>query len=310
MIKINSEQAAKDVVSSISRALDQIGLMYRVFYRKKDIKSICRKLSEKDKYIKGESKIQDIIGVRIVLYFFDDIEIAHHIVNSIYVERSKDQSISDFHVSKFEPVRYNIVYDLPPELHYSGSYTQRLTDFVEHHDSVQTFSDLIDDTFELQIRTVLSEGWHEVEHDLRYKFDGDWANSERESRLLNGVYASLETNEWLMKSVFEELAYKHYKEKNWCAMFRQLLRLRVSNFNIDAAIINVFNSNPDVAKEFFRINRKDLLMKMNCLNFNNPLKLETIIYFMNIVFVKNSSIDVITPKIFKQDIERSLERIS
>ena len=81
MIKIDSEQAAKDIVSSISRALDQIGLMYRVFYRKKDAKSILRKLSEKDKYIKGQSKIQDVIGVRVVLYFFVYIEVAHQIVN-------------------------------------------------------------------------------------------------------------------------------------------------------------------------------------------------------------------------------------
>lgn len=30
-------------------------------------------------------------------------------------------------------------------------------------------SDYIDDTFEVQVRTNSFEGWHEIEHDLRYK---------------------------------------------------------------------------------------------------------------------------------------------
>ena len=314
MIKVDSEQAAKDIVSSISRALDQIGLMYRVFYRKKDAKSILKKLSEKDKYIKGQSKIQDIIGVRVVLYFFDDIEVVHNIVNSIYNERSKDQSISVLHVSNFEPVRYNIVYDLPDSLHFSNTYNYSLNNYFDSKglkfsgDSEITLSSLIDDTFELQIRTVLSEGWHEVEHDLRYKFKEDWINSEREARLLNGVYASLETNEWLMKRVFDELAYRHYKDKNWCSMFRQLLRIKITNFEVEKDIIAIFDKNQDLAKEFFRVDRNALLMKMNFINFNSPLKLETVIYLINIIFVKNADVDKMTPKIFKSEIERALER--
>ncbi|MBK7959276.1 MAG: hypothetical protein IPK03_14995 [Bacteroidetes bacterium] len=28
---------------------------------------------------------------------------------------------------------------------------------------------LVDSTFEVQLRTILSEGWHEIDHDLRYK---------------------------------------------------------------------------------------------------------------------------------------------
>ncbi|RGY92598.1 hypothetical protein DXA15_21945 [Parabacteroides sp. AM58-2XD] len=28
----------------------------------------------------------------------------------------------------------------------------------------------IDSTFKIQVRTTLSEGWHEIEHNMRYKY--------------------------------------------------------------------------------------------------------------------------------------------
>jgi ppGpp synthetase/RelA/SpoT-type nucleotidyltranferase len=34
--------------------------------------------------------------------------------------------------------------------------------------------DLVDNTFEIQFRTTLSEGWHEVDHLMRYKCKPDW----------------------------------------------------------------------------------------------------------------------------------------
>lgn len=51
----------------------------------------------------------------------------------------------------------------------------------------------IDTTFELQLRSILSEGWHEVDHDLRYKSKSNWINQGDLSRALNGIMATLET---------------------------------------------------------------------------------------------------------------------
>lgn len=73
------------------------------------------------------------------------------------------------------------------------------------------YEDLIDETYEIQIRTILSEGWHEVEHDLRYKCKEEWNNFQEESRLLNGIYATLESSEWAMLTLFEKLSYSQYK---------------------------------------------------------------------------------------------------
>lgn len=73
----------------------------------------------------------------------------------------------------------------------------------------------MDNTFELQLRTILSEGWHEIDHSLRYKSQADWLDYPENERLLNGIYASLETNDIALKNLFNELSYKHFKNRNW-----------------------------------------------------------------------------------------------
>ena len=187
--------AEKDIVEEITKALNKLGIMFRIFSRIKDNSSLEKKIKSDNKYIDGSSKIQDLLGIRIVLYFPDDIQLSHKIISNLYEENSKDSSIDELKSNIFKPIRYNIIYKMP-----KGSHT------ISHK-----HANLIDLTFEVQIRTVLSEGWHEVEHDLRYKFKDDWINYSEEDRKLNGVYASLETSEWTMLQIFQSISYKDRK---------------------------------------------------------------------------------------------------
>ena len=196
-----------EIIDKITNALDNLGIMYRVFFRIKENCSLEKKLGNNLNYGKTK-KLQDYIGIRIVLYFHDDIKTVRNIVSSLYEESSEDTSIDEFSKEEFKAVRYNIIYKLKQSL------------------LIDKDREKIDDTFELQIRTIFSEGWHEVEHDLRYKCKTDWESYDYESRLLNGVYASLETNEWTMLQIFDNLSYKHYKNREWVAMIKQKFRLR------------------------------------------------------------------------------------
>ncbi|HFO5109203.1 TPA: RelA/SpoT protein, partial [Escherichia coli] len=253
-----SDTLRVDIENLISEKLNSLGIMFRLFSRNKDAQSLERKL-ENPKY--GVThKVQDALGVRIALYFNDDVELVHSILNEIFTEREKDHSIDIMKTAQFSAVRYNIIYELPSHLLLKEyAYTK--------------VSEKIDSTFELQIRSILSEGWHEVEHDLRYKAQYDWDGHDTESRKLNGIYATLETSEWTMIKIFDELAYKHYKNKNWNGMLRQKLRLRLGTQELHHDIINVLNNNPGVAKDIFRISRKDLLNKMSEKRFSLPINL-------------------------------------
>ncbi|BBS86624.1 RelA/SpoT protein [Aeromonas media] len=285
MARSNPNAVLKEVMSVIESKLNDIGLMYRIFGRVKESHSLNKKLSSNIEY--GVSKkIQDLIGIRVVSYFSDDIPIVRNIISSIFSENADNVSIDKFEKDSFKATRYNIIYSLTEEL----TKTLNLGD-----ESIR-----IDNTFELQIRTIFSEGWHEVEHDLRYKCGNDWEGFDSYSRLLNGVYASLENNEWAMIKIFDDLAYGHYKSSNLSEMLRQKLRLRFTSDKLSENLLVILRDQ-ELAKAFFRVERHKLLTEMNKKSFYYPLTLDNVLFFSNLISVKDSRVTEITPSIMLED---------
>ena len=68
----NLKQIAQSLTSDIAESLSRSGIMFRIFSRVKTESSIRHKLEVK--YATKKSKIQDMIGIRIVTYFQDDID--------------------------------------------------------------------------------------------------------------------------------------------------------------------------------------------------------------------------------------------
>ena len=113
----------------------------------------------------------------------------------------------------------------------------------------------IDNTFEVQLRTVLSEGWHEIDHDLRYKCRSDWEGHNDLERVFNGVFAGLETSDWSNLMVFEKLSYRHYKDSKWEAMFRTKFRVRLKDSILQDKLKSILNSDKAIGKSLFRVER-------------------------------------------------------
>lgn len=270
----------KDIVDMLDRELSKIGLMFRIFYRVKSNSSIKSKIIEKE-YSKNGKKIQDYFGVRIVLYFYDDIDIVKYIADSIFSLQSKDNSIDVKKNDEFRAVRYNLIY-------------KTISDFAFIDNTI------IDNTFELQLRTILSEGWHEVEHDFRYKVKEDWVGSDKSTRNLNGILATLETSEWSMVQVLDNLCYFHYKNKNIESMIRHKLRIRVNNSDISGVLIILIND--DFIRELYKVDRENLL-KLMADKFYYPLTMDNIIYFINSALIRNVDIIDITPELMRSDFD-------
>jgi len=291
------------IVEDIQDSLNKIGLLYRIYHRSKSDVSIVKKIekAEKDGNPYNEAKkMQDLFGIRIVLYFSDDVKIVHQVLSSIFNERKEDSETHDLQgeafKDTFKPVRYNVIYDIPSKYGFS------ISSVVEN----EKLQNIIDSTFEVQIRTTLSEGWYEVEHDLRYKNKGDWNSHDEEWRQLNGVLASLETNDWAMIQIFNSLAYKHYREKNWKAMLNLKLRIRVdSKKELSPKIIELFNNDNDLGKKIFKSNREKMIMKMNECGFYYPLTLDNIVYFINIMSDSpNEELLAMTPPLMKEEMKQ------
>ena len=280
-----SSSIIKELEKDITLYLDKCGLFYKVFSRIKSSDSMITKINSRYKDGKYDYKMQDLIGIRIVLYFKEDVDLCEDIITKKFsiVEKVVDKNDTD----TFKAQRINYVCSLPEK-------------------EIGMFEDAIwglpvDKTFEIQIRTIFSEGWHEIEHDFRYKCKNDWTELEDLSRILNGIYATLENCDWTILSLLNEVSYNHYKNKNWIPMLKNTFRIRIKEDNEKSMndILEYFNKNIDVAKKFFKIDRKEFLFWLAQIDLRIPLTLSNLVYLININQVKDTHIYNMTPKLIK-----------
>ena len=233
------EKTASLITSEISETLSKCGLMFRIFSRVKSESSIRHKLEVK--YASRKTKIQDMIGIRIVVYFQDDLDVLalYYSVGDVV-----KKAIDEFDTSTFRPQRLNITSRIPSEL------------TEEFYASLpEQFRDCVEPTYEIQIRTVFSEGWHEVEHDLRYKCKEDWEGCEPYSRALNGVIATLETAEWNMKSLFADMARHNFRHSNYTAMLRNKFHLKFRSESLSETLDSYLNAHRKLAEDILNADR-------------------------------------------------------
>ncbi len=262
------EDIAKLLENELSSQVKKSGMMFRIFSRVKSVESLGHKMEIKgDRYRSGKSKIQDMIGLRFVLYYTDDVEAMSTFLGS---ENVVNTSIDQLDLATFCPQRLNLTKHIPQQ--YVEDFRRCLP---------EEYAQYIDDTYELQIRTIFSEGWHEVEHDMRYKCKEDWIECEQSSRTLNGLLGALESVEWGMKSLFHEMAYRNYQQGNYKAMLRNKMRIRLVDTDFSPAVSKYLKENPNIAKSFISTDRVVLILTL--LNMERTIRLT----YDNILFLAN-----------------------
>lgn len=235
----------------IAGILNRTGMYFRIFNRAKTPFSIAQKL-DKEGYGFGEreKKLQDLIGLRIVVYYQDDMDIIRTILEKTF-RRVGEWSETENTDEEFKASKLNGVFRVPDE--YQRIYSGDLSEFP------------IDGTFEVQLRTVSFEGWHEIEHDMRYKSphgDAFWRNNEDLSRTLNCVLANLELCDWSTLSVFDKLSYYHYEEGNWEMMIKGKFRLRFEAQPLSRELVEFLDQNPGAAYCLYRCDRAKVIFAL------------------------------------------------
>lgn len=277
---------SKELSKTMEDEFARLGIFFRIFERVKSFSSAeSKKKMKGEGYYDGKTKfIRDIIGVRIVLYFPDDIAIVHERLGKLY--KIVEQTIDETTETNFEPIRINLVYHLP---------TASINEF-----KAVTNDPLLDATFEIQLRTILSEGWHEVDHDLRYKCRDDWEDNKDLSRSFNGILATLETSEFATLRLFDHLSFRHFKSMNIVAMFRTKFRLRLENFDLSDDIIKLIT--PNILKEYYKIDRNEVIKFLFECGIIIPLTLENFLFLINYKFIKNEALTKATPELLKNEL--------
>lgn len=285
-----AEHIIKEIENRLKDNLSHCGFMFHIFSRVKSTESINIKLSKKAELYRQEGKkMQDFLALRITLYFSDDVEIVHQYLKSM--PNFLDESVDTAEVDRFCPKRLNLILRVPEK------FKQEMNLAI----SQTEYKDLIDDTYEIQIRTILSEGWHEVEHDLRYKCKEEWEDFNEESRLLNGIYATLESAEWSMLTLFDRLAYSHYKKENWNCMMRNKMRIRFADKSLSEETINYLNESKAVAKSLFRVNRSNVMKLMMEKGFRFPLTYDTMLHLLNHLGVSDKKLALLADKALQDE---------
>lgn len=234
-----------DLLSIIEEKLRKAGFYYRVAYRVKAVDSMVDKLIFKDYRRPGteneDKKMQDLVGIRIILYFTDDLAICRNLLDTLFSEPGQWETTEN-NEYEFKAMKINGIFKMPAYL------TKTIINPV--------LSEYIDDTFEIQVRTNSFEGWHEIEHDLRYKGSAFGIGNEVLARKMNSILATYELCDDSIVGLLEDLGHQHYKDHKWGDMIRCHFRLKLDNEKISPEIEKIFNENTELAKSFFKFPRQ------------------------------------------------------
>lgn len=274
---------AEEIRREVEELLQKCGFLFRAFGRGKSSTSINLKIEKTPgKYSTSGHKIQDAVGIRVALYFLEDTAIVEKLLRDRYEIDKVASTIDKLDTDQFTVTRHNLIF--------------RCSSKVKDDMDRAVMNRPIDCTFEVQLRSILSEGWHEVDHDLRYKCKVNWDKQSDLDRAFNGILATLETSEWTMKKIFDDLAYRHYKLRNWPAMLHNKFRLRTApKMNIE--LETELSKNNDLAKEILRVNRSAVINALARATPKIPINLDNILLIANCVGPKNQDLLNATPSI-------------
>ena len=165
----------KTLLSLISSLLEQKNIrVHQVQTRVKDRGSLENKIIRKSEKYKALNDITDIVGVRVITYFDDEVDqIATMIEEEFVIDQDNSVDKRKIDSDKFG---YR-------SLHYVASLKRDRTNLPE-------YSSYGEQKFEFQIRTILQHSWAEIEHDLGYK--GEFEIPSTAKRTFYRVAALLE----------------------------------------------------------------------------------------------------------------------
>lgn len=268
--------------------LEQQGIKpHQIETRVKERTSLQKKIIRKGQKYKSLADITDIVGVRIITYFEDEIdEIASVIKKEFTIDKKNSIDKRKIESDKFG---YR-------SLHYVATLKKERTVLAE-------YSDYSKIKFEFQIRSILQHSWAEIEHDLGYK--GEFEIPASAKRTFYRVAALLEQADIefvKLKSTisdYESKVSKGIKDKpNQIGINKASLTSFVTN---NENVIRIENEIADCGPEVFisddnphDLISEKLISQINSLGIENIKQLEELYLANEEEFILNEQQDFIT----------------
>lgn len=158
------------IISSLvrTRNIDVLAISGRL----KDYDSAIEKIRRKE-YDDPQSQMTDIVGVRVIVYFENDVKRVSDIIRESFTVDEANSTNTDERM-------------LPNQVGYRSVHF--VCDLGTARTKLPEFKTLTGLKFEFQVRTVLQHAWAELAHDNNYKFSGSLPRQlERHLFLLAGL---------------------------------------------------------------------------------------------------------------------------
>jgi putative GTP pyrophosphokinase len=177
----------RELVDAIEKALERLPSRPTVKGRSKHFDSFYKKYLKllkgrmKDEDKSPFSQITDLIGIRIICPFLEDLGFVEHALRSHFSVKELDKKGAHFSFKEFGYESVHLLIEVPSEI-------------LARHGGCGCAA------AEIQVRTILQDAWAEVEHELVYKAEFTPFDAPMK-RKLAAVNASLS----LADSIFQEI---------------------------------------------------------------------------------------------------------
>jgi putative GTP pyrophosphokinase len=170
------------MIEAIEKAVHHLSSRPTVKGRGKEFNSYYKKyLAALKTAHETEPLITDLIGIRVICPFLEDLKAVERILRDCFTVTELDRKGAHFSFKEFGYESIHLLIEIPPPL-------------------IENWGDCGCKVVEVQIRTILQDAWAEVEHELVYKAEFT-PFDEPMKRKLAAVNASLS----LADSVFQEI---------------------------------------------------------------------------------------------------------
>ena len=149
------EELSEKVYVMVGQVLKEQGIeLNAIEHRVKTEKSLEGKLAKKGDKYHSLTNVTDLVGIRIVTFYTDDVDKVAAIIKNLFdvdwqnsIDKRKQHQLTSF--------GYN-------SLHY-------ICRLKEGQQIIESTSAVVDIPFEIQMRTTLQHAWSAIEHDIGYK---------------------------------------------------------------------------------------------------------------------------------------------
>jgi hypothetical protein len=113
--------------------------------------------------------------------------------------------------------------------------------------------------------------------------------------VLNGLIATLETAEWNMKALFDEMARMNCAQKNYRAMLRNKMHLRIKGDDFSPAVKDFLADNRAVSEAVMNVDRMVIMLTLLNHNGNILLTYDNLLFLINRLEMMDASLMALEP---------------